>query len=570
MSAQSLLSVIAPAAPTLPTGAPAVDASGFEGMLAAMMGAEPVAEGETPAPASDKFAGTKAADAIASGFLVAPILMPAPPPVAAPIVAAPQGETLATDTIDFPFIAAPTVEQPPAAAQGDVDDATPAEDQSILADAVVATDVPIKTDASPALPTTAPVAAPAPAPAPVAKAETRPVEPAPMPAKQMSTKVGDQPATLPPAPSDQAAAEAPTPETAPAKIAAAPSDISRTDATRAEAAKQTVAALPVQAPTPQAAPAPAEKAAPPVPPQATAPVAAAATAPADDVAVAAAAVQTTEAVKAAAKSTAEEPAPEAQPAATPLPSRAGAPAPQTDRPTNASRGKAAASDDNSAKAAPADARPVSTDRPAPDASAEPVTLIRAPEPAAAAPVAAMPQDAAPTDAPPQGAAPEQASVVVEHGPIDKPTLSQLSRVAVEATAQIAAQIVRKLEGRSTTFEMALTPDELGRVDVKLDIDSDGRLTARLAFDNPLAATDLRGRAEDLRRQLEQAGFQLADNALEFAERDNSSSAFDRGHDGRNQGRAFANASRVNAEADAAPPARWISLSLSPSGVDLKV
>ncbi len=149
--------------------------------------------------------------------------------------------------------------------------------------------------------------------------------------------------------------------------------------------------------------------------------------------------------------------------------------------------------------------------------------------------------------------------------------SQLSRTTVEATAQIAAQILRRLEGRSTRFEMALTPDELGRVDVKLDIDSEGRLNARLAFDNPAAATDLRGRADELRRQLENAGFQLAEDAFEFAERDSGSSAFDRGQDGRNgSSRAFAAASRLNAEIDVAQPPRWLALSLSPSGVDMKV
>ena len=150
-------------------------------------------------------------------------------------------------------------------------------------------------------------------------------------------------------------------------------------------------------------------------------------------------------------------------------------------------------------------------------------------------------------------------------------LSQLSRVTIEATAQIAAQILRRLEGRSTRFEMALTPDELGRVDVKLDIDAEGRLNARLAFDNPAAATDLRGRADELRRQLEEAGFHLAEDAFEFAERDSGSSAFDRGQDGRNgQSRAFNAAARLNAESDVAQPPRWLALSLSPSGVDLTV
>lgn len=151
------------------------------------------------------------------------------------------------------------------------------------------------------------------------------------------------------------------------------------------------------------------------------------------------------------------------------------------------------------------------------------------------------------------------------------SLSGLSRATIDATAQIAAQILRKLEGRSTRFEMALTPDDLGRVDIKLDIDSEGRLAARLAFDNPAAATDLRGRVDDLRRELEDAGFHMADDAFEFAERDSGSSGFDRGQDAREgQNRAFAAASRLNAEIDVAQPPRWMALTLSPAGVDLKV
>lgn len=165
-------------------------------------------------------------------------------------------------------------------------------------------------------------------------------------------------------------------------------------------------------------------------------------------------------------------------------------------------------------------------------------------------------------------APETASPAAREASASAPLVS---RVAVEATAQIAAQILRKLDGRSTRFEMALLPEELGRVDVKLDIDSDGRLAARLAFDNPAAATDLRGRADELRRQLEQAGFHLAEDAFEFAERDSGSSAFDRGDDPRRgSGRAFTAAARLQAEADAVPVARWTSLSLTPAGVDLKV
>lgn len=146
--------------------------------------------------------------------------------------------------------------------------------------------------------------------------------------------------------------------------------------------------------------------------------------------------------------------------------------------------------------------------------------------------------------------------------------SQLARATVETTAQIAAQILRRLDGRSTRFEMVLTPESLGRVDVSLDIDADGRLAARLAFDNPVAATDLRGRVDELRRQLEDAGFQLDQDAFQFAERDASAGQdFDRGRD---RALSFARGRRVDASADVAPPGAWVSLSLTPRGVDLKV
>lgn len=176
------------------------------------------------------------------------------------------------------------------------------------------------------------------------------------------------------------------------------------------------------------------------------------------------------------------------------------------------------------------------------------------------------------DAPVEGAAPETAPATQTAQAARDALSPTMSRAAVEATAQIAAQILKRLDGRSTRFEMSLMPDELGRVDVKLDIDSEGRLAARLAFDNPAAATDLKGRADELRRQLEQQGFHLADDAFEFSQRDSGSSAFDRGQDSRQgHARAFAAANRLNTDADiAVQPSRWTALSLTPAGVDMKV
>ncbi len=202
-------------------------------------------------------------------------------------------------------------------------------------------------------------------------------------------------------------------------------------------------------------------------------------------------------------------------------------------------------------------------------AARPAVAPALAETPAAATVAAPPVDGEVPAAPQQGAveAPSQAP-----GAQRDLGLSQLSRATVETTAQIAAQIVKKLDGRSTRFDMALTPEGLGRVDVSLEIESDGQVTARLAFDNPAAAADLRARADELRRQLLDAGLQLSRDDLEFAERDPSSGfgggAFERQPDRR----AFSGAARLAAEADSVvpPPSAWTSLSLTPDRVDLKV
>jgi flagellar hook-length control protein FliK len=145
----------------------------------------------------------------------------------------------------------------------------------------------------------------------------------------------------------------------------------------------------------------------------------------------------------------------------------------------------------------------------------------------------------------------------------------LSRVAHETLADLTAQIVKRLEGKVTRFEMALTPEDLGRVDVSLEMGEDGSLTARLAFDTPAAAAEMRAQVDQLRRQLEQAGFQLARDALDFSHRDGSSPQQDRFE--RRQNRAFA-AARDLADRVEAAPLMNLSLSLGSARdrVDVKV
>lgn len=82
------------------------------------------------------------------------------------------------------------------------------------------------------------------------------------------------------------------------------------------------------------------------------------------------------------------------------------------------------------------------------------------------------------------------------------------RGSPETVANLAAQIIKKLEGKSTRFDLELNPGGLGKVDVRLEIGAHGRITAAMTFDNPQAAADVKARSAELQQALEQAGFDL--------------------------------------------------------------
>jgi flagellar hook-length control protein FliK len=85
----------------------------------------------------------------------------------------------------------------------------------------------------------------------------------------------------------------------------------------------------------------------------------------------------------------------------------------------------------------------------------------------------------------------------------------LVRGSPQTVANLAAQIAKKLEGRSTRFDLELDPAGLGRVDVRMEIGASGRVHAAMTFDTPQAAAELRSRAGELQRHLEQAGFDMS-------------------------------------------------------------
>ncbi len=88
-------------------------------------------------------------------------------------------------------------------------------------------------------------------------------------------------------------------------------------------------------------------------------------------------------------------------------------------------------------------------------------------------------------------------------------------------AQVGREIVRRFHGESTRFELRLDPPELGRIDVRLDVSRDNRVTAIISADNPQALTDLVRHARELEQSLQAAGLELSDNGLSFDLRQHS-------------------------------------------------
>jgi len=96
-------------------------------------------------------------------------------------------------------------------------------------------------------------------------------------------------------------------------------------------------------------------------------------------------------------------------------------------------------------------------------------------------------------------------------PAAQPAAIPLAGVAIEIAGQALA-------GKNC-FEIRLDPPELGRIEVRLDVDRDGLVTSRLIADRSDTLDLLRRDASALERALQDAGLKTADNGLQFSLRD---------------------------------------------------
>jgi chemotaxis protein MotD len=88
-------------------------------------------------------------------------------------------------------------------------------------------------------------------------------------------------------------------------------------------------------------------------------------------------------------------------------------------------------------------------------------------------------------------------------------------------AGLAVEIAARAQAGSNRFSIRLDPPELGRIDVRLDVDRDGHVTSHLMVEKAETLDLLRRDAPELERSLQQAGLKTGDNGMQFTLRDQS-------------------------------------------------
>lgn len=84
-----------------------------------------------------------------------------------------------------------------------------------------------------------------------------------------------------------------------------------------------------------------------------------------------------------------------------------------------------------------------------------------------------------------------------------------------ATEQVTVQIQRSVKDGDGSISMQLRPEELGRIDIKLDIGKDGMVNATITAERPQTLELLQRDSHTLERALQDAGLQTNSDSLNF-------------------------------------------------------
>ena len=137
------------------------------------------------------------------------------------------------------------------------------------------------------------------------------------------------------------------------------------------------------------------------------------------------------------------------------------------------------------------------------------------------------------------------------------------------TDVLAVSIAARSLSGSKQFDIRLDPPELGRVDVRLSIDANGKTQAHMTADQPQTLALLQKDAPNLARALRDAGLDVSQNGLNF-------SLKGQGQNSDGQGGNFSNASRslslpaMAQSIEAAQSASTLSTALGNARLDIHV
>jgi flagellar hook-length control protein FliK len=141
--------------------------------------------------------------------------------------------------------------------------------------------------------------------------------------------------------------------------------------------------------------------------------------------------------------------------------------------------------------------------------------------------------------------------------------------ALNPGEQVAVQMHRMAKSGTERFELQLHPADLGRVDIRMDINKDGLVRVIVTADNQAAFEMLQKDSRGLERALQQAGLQTDSNSLNFNLRggENGHAGAGKREDGSGKGSAPGGAALTAANDDTAIAA---SYHVAPGRVDVRI
>lgn len=152
--------------------------------------------------------------------------------------------------------------------------------------------------------------------------------------------------------------------------------------------------------------------------------------------------------------------------------------------------------------------------------------------------------------------------------------AQAQRLPAHTAPHLAAQVVRNFNQGQRQFEIRMDPPELGKIDVKLHVNSsDNRVHAVLSAERPETLADLQRSSRELERALAEAGLDLGDSGLEFELSQGGDDTRDEFGGNANSFGLYTDGEAASALPDqaAGPMSRLYGFALSgASGIDVKI